>query len=84
MIILLGFSKDIIRVLLVDKIFIPKEFNRYCKMFNLKIKDFPKKKEKMKQKERSEVIKIPQEDIIDKKTSKKKTSKKSPKQEATI
>ena len=84
MIILLGFSKDIIRVLLVDKIFIPKEFNRYCKMFNIKIKDFPKKKEKMKQKERSEVIKIPQEDIIDKKTSKKKTSKKSPKQEATI
>ena len=38
----------------------------------------------MKQKETSEVIKIPQEDIIDKKTSKKKTSKKSPKQEATI
>lgn len=83
-IILLGFSKDIIRVLLVDKIFIPKEFNKYCKMFHITIKDFPKKKEKVKKKERTEVIKIPQEEIVEKSISKKKTSKKSTKQEATI
>ena len=83
-IILLGFSKDIIRVLLVDKIFIPKEFNKYCKMFHITIKDFPKKKKKVKKKERTEVIKIPQEEIVDKSISKKKTSKKSTKQEATI
>lgn len=83
-IILLGFSKDIIRILLVDKIFIPKEFNKYCKMFHITIKDFPKKKEKVKKKERTEVIKIPQEEIVEKSISKKKTSKKSTKQEATI
>lgn len=83
-IILLGFSKDIIRILLVDKIFIPKEFNKYCKMFHITIKDFPKKKEKVKKKERTEVIKIPQEEIVEKSIPKKKTSKKSTKQEATI
>ena len=83
-IILLGFSKDTIRVLLVDKIFIPKEFNKYCRMFHISIKDFPKTKEKKKEKERSEVIQIPEEEIVEKESAKKKARKKSPKQEATI
>ena len=40
----LNITRDIIRVSLVDKIYRPKEFNRYCKMFGIKIKDFPKKR----------------------------------------
>ncbi len=36
--------KDIIRIKLVDKLYIPREFNRYCRMFNIKVKDFPKKR----------------------------------------
>lgn len=52
--ILFSIIKDIGRILLVEKIYIPKEFNRYCKMFNIKIKDFPKKravKKEVKEKE---------------------------------
>ena len=36
--------KSILRVNYVETIYIPKEFNRYCKMFGIKIKDFPKKR----------------------------------------
>ena len=36
--------KDILRVIFVEKIFLPNEFNRYCKMFHIKVKDFTKKK----------------------------------------
>ena len=36
--------KDLFRIAKVDKIYLPKRFKRYCKMFNIKIKDFPKKR----------------------------------------
>ena len=42
--IVMSFTKDFLRIKLVDKIYISKEFNRYCKMFNVKVKDFPKKR----------------------------------------
>ena len=42
--IVLNIIRNTLRITLVDKLYIPKEFNRYCKMFNIKIKDFPKKK----------------------------------------
>lgn len=78
-------TKSIFRISQVDKIYIPKEFNRYCKMFNIKIKDFPKKR-KTKVKENSketvkeevkETIKIntTKETKPKKKTTKKKTVK---------
>ena len=76
-----GFSKDIIRVLLVDKIYIPKEFNRYCKMFNIKINDFSRKKKSTKPRKK-EYIKIQDDELVDK--VKKKTTKKSTQKEATI
>lgn len=44
--ILFSLIKDILRIKLVDKLYIPREFNRYCRMFNIKIKDFPKTKKK--------------------------------------
>ena len=36
--------KDLFRIAKADKIYLPKRFKRYCKMFNIKIKDFPKKR----------------------------------------
>lgn len=45
-VILLCITKNILKVKLVDKIYIPREFNRYCRMFNIKVKDFPKKRKK--------------------------------------
>ena len=60
---LLAFSKllkDSGRILLVDKIYIPKEFNRYCKMFGITIKDF-KKKRKTSTITKKNTIKIPKE-----------------------
>ena len=40
----LNITRNLLRISLVDKLYIPKEFNRYCKMFDIKIKDFPKKR----------------------------------------
>ena len=40
--------KDLFRIAKVDKIYLPKRFKRYCKMFNIKIKDFPKKRKNIK------------------------------------
>lgn len=40
----LNLGRNLLRLTLVDKLYIPKEFNKYCKMFNIKIKDFPKTK----------------------------------------
>lgn len=66
----LNVVRNILRISLVDKLYIPKEFNRYCKMFGIKIKDFPKKKATTRKK----VIDIPVDNTIyNKKT---KTSKK--------
>lgn len=66
----LNVGRDLIRISLVDKIYQPKEFNRYCKMFGIKIKDFPKKKATTRKK----VIDIPAEETVY--NTKRKTSKK--------
>ena len=42
--ILFRLVKDIIRITKVNIIYIPRRFNKYCKMFNIKIKDFEKKR----------------------------------------
>lgn len=42
--------KSSLRLILVDKIYIPKEFDYYCKMFGIKIKDFKVKKKSKKRK----------------------------------
>ena len=53
-----SFLKNSLRIKLVEKIYIPKEFNRYCKMFNIKVKDFPKKRTvKLKKEKESEKVK---------------------------
>lgn len=49
--------KDILRITLVDVIYQPKEFNRYCKMFHIKIRDF--KKQKTKVSTAQEKVKVP-------------------------
>lgn len=62
--ILFSFAKDGLRVLLVNSIYIPKEFNRYCKMFHIKVKDFKK--------QRKRVSKVPSKKNLVTTTSKKK------------
>lgn len=67
---ILNVGRNLLRISLVDKLYIPKEFNRYCKMFGIKIKDFPKKRTTTRKK----TIDIPVDDTVyNKKT---KTSKK--------
>lgn len=46
--------KDSLRIKLVEKIYIPKEFNHYCKLFNIKVKDFPKKRTVVKREKEKE------------------------------
>ena len=65
----LNVGRNLLRISLVDKLYIPKEFNRYCKMFGIKIKDFPKKKATTIKKK---VIDIPVTDTYNKKTTTKK------------
>lgn len=66
---ILNVGRNLLRISLVDKLYIPKEFNRYCKMFGIKIKDFPKKKATTI---RKKVIDIPVNDTYNKKTTTKK------------
>ena len=73
--------KNVLRIVLVNEIYFPKEFNRYCKMFGITIRDFKKSKSTRKKKE---VLEIPLEKGKKVKTSKKKTTKKSVQSEATI
>lgn len=74
--------KNILRVLLVKVIYIPKEFDRYCKMFGIKVRDFKKTRRRVK---KAQIIEIPVEKEEKVKTpKKKKTSKKKVEQEATI
>ena len=49
----------------VTKIYIPKEFNRYCKMFNIKVNDFSRKKKSTKPRKK-EYIKIQDDELVDK------------------
>lgn len=39
-------TKNILRVLLVDKLYVEKEYKKYAKMFNLEVKDFKKRMSK--------------------------------------
>ena len=57
-------TKDFLRIKLVEKIYIPKEFDRYCKMFNIKIADFKKTRKKAVKVVEKEEIKIPTEEEI--------------------
>ena len=79
-----SFIKDLERILLVEKIYIPKEFDYYCKMYGIKVKDFKKKKKAVtKVSKKKELIEIPNEEY-DKQTTKKKTAKRRAQPEATI
>ena len=74
--------KNIFRVVLVETIYIPKEFNRYCKMFGITISDFKEIKKKRKKKQ---LIVIPVEKEEKQKSSKKKKETKENKEsEATL
>ncbi len=55
--ILLKLTSDILKIKLVDSIYIPKEFDKYCKMFGIKIPDF-KKKRLVKKTETKEKVEI--------------------------
>ena len=68
--------KDCLRVKFVDKIYVPKEFKRYCKMFNIKITDFKKKKPAPVTITNNEILEIPKEDT--ELVTKGKTKKKKP------
>lgn len=57
-------AKDILRIKFVERLYIPKEFDRYCKMFNIKIADFKKTKKKSIKSVEKEKIKIPKEETI--------------------
>ena len=47
----LSLLKDFLRIILVEEIYINKEFDRYCKMFGIKVRDFKKKRKSTKVKE---------------------------------
>ena len=47
----LSLLKDFLRIILVDEIYINKEFDRYCKRFGVKVKDFRKKRKTVKAKD---------------------------------
>ena len=57
-------AKDILRVRFVENLYIPKEFDKYCKMFNIKIADFKKTKRKTVKSSKKEEIKIPADDAL--------------------
>ena len=68
--------KNILRIKLVNNIYIPKSFDKYCKIFNIKIDDFKKKKviKEVLPKETIK-IKVDEKEMKEKKTvTKKKTS----------
>ena len=46
--IILKLTRDILKIKLVNVIYIPKEFDRYCKMFGIKVSDFKKQKNSTK------------------------------------
>ena len=73
---LFSIIKNILRIKLVKSIYIPKSFDKYCKLFNIKIDDF-KKKKAIKEVIPKETIKIKVDEkaIKEKKaTTKKKTA----------
>lgn len=76
--IIMSFIKDFLRIKLVDKLYIPKEFNRYCKMFSIKVKDFPKKRKVVQtSKEEKKQVKVKIEKPIYVTKAKKSKSDKS-------
>jgi len=71
--------KDVLRVVLVKELYMPREFKRYCKMFNITINDF-KKTRKVKKKK---ALVISFKGVKTTPTKKKSTSKKK-EREATV
>ena len=67
--------KNVLRIILVDKLYIPREFNYYCRLLGFKVKDFKKKKVIKKVEKKKEIIEIPVE-AKEKKTKRgRKTTK---------
>ena len=81
--ILLKLTRDILKVKLVDKIYIPKQFDKYCKMYGIKIDDFKKKKKTTKTIKEKNEIKVEKPDYASTDNSKRK-SKNSTLNKATI
>ena len=72
---LFALLKNILRIKLVEKIYIPKKFNEYCKIFNIKIPDFKKKKEvKEEILEKPITIKVEKKKLEEKKSKSEKKS----------
>ena len=71
--------KNILRVVLVNIIYQPKEFDRYCKMFGVTVRDFKKTSKKQR---KNQLIEIPIEK--EKTSKKKKENKKKVEREAAI
>ena len=68
--------KDILRIVLVNKIYIPKEFDYYCKLYGIKIKDFKKKRKVVPRvHKKKEYIEIPVEKVPVKVKSERKRTK---------
>ena len=61
--------KDVLRVVLVNKIYKPKAFNNYCKILGIKISDFKKKRKK------KSVTLVDDQLVIEDKPSKAKSRK---------
>ncbi len=74
---LFSILKNIIRIRFVNNIYVPKRFQNYCKIFNITIDDFKKKKEKKEEiPEKSIKIKVSENTIKTKATKKKKNQSK--------
>ena len=63
-IIIFKLAKDVLRIRFVENLYIPKEFDRYCKMFNIKIADFKKTKKKPVKVTKKAEIKIPADESL--------------------
>lgn len=72
---ILKILKDMLRIKLVDKLYISKEFDRYCKMINVKIPDFKKKKKISTKNKEKEIINILVEENVDVTTKSKSKNK---------
>ena len=79
LVLLFGTVKNALRIVLIKELYMPKEFDRYCKMFGITINDFKKTRKRVHKKE---IIEIPKEKTVS--TKKKSTSKKRTQKEATI
>ena len=82
LVLLFSTIKNVLRIVLVEELYMPKEFDRYCKMYGITVRDFKKERKVTKKKE---VVVIPAEPVKKQAATKKKTTtKKRTQKEATI